>query len=219
MTTTIYYHNHHIIPKHIGGTNDSSNIVRLTVEEHADAHKKLFEKYGRWQDKLAWMGLSGMIGKEEMMLLVNLESSKAFWTEDERNKRSIISTKQWKDLKYREMMTIMFKELWKNPKFREMRINEIKERWKDPAHIKMMSENMKSRWKDPEYRLEMGINTRKVWLDPKFKEKMTNMFKRQWDNPKFREKIQGKVKCPHCGLECNKGNAVRWHFDNCKFKP
>ena len=24
--------------------------------------------------------------------------------------------------------------------------------------------------------------------------------------------------CPHCGKECNPGNAERWHFDNCKFR-
>ena len=30
-------HSHHIIPKHIGGTDDPSNIIELTVEEHAAA--------------------------------------------------------------------------------------------------------------------------------------------------------------------------------------
>ena len=59
------YHKHHIIPKHIGGTDDPSNIVRLTVTEHAEAHRILFENYGRWQDEIAWKGLSGIIGSEE----------------------------------------------------------------------------------------------------------------------------------------------------------
>jgi hypothetical protein len=63
---TIYYHRHHIIPRHSGGTNDPSNIITLTVEEHAEAHKKLWEEHGLWQDKLAWMSLSGQIGKEEI---------------------------------------------------------------------------------------------------------------------------------------------------------
>lgn len=25
--------------------------------------------------------------------------------------------------------------------------------------------------------------------------------------------------CPWCGYNCNKGNALRWHFDNCKLNP
>jgi hypothetical protein len=60
-------HKHHIIQKHAGGTNDPENLIELTVEEHALAHKALYEKYGRWQDYLAWMGLSGMIGKEQII--------------------------------------------------------------------------------------------------------------------------------------------------------
>lgn len=62
---TIYYHRHHIIPRHAGGTDDPSNIIQLTVEEHAKAHKKLWEEHGRWQDRLAWLSLTNQIGKEE----------------------------------------------------------------------------------------------------------------------------------------------------------
>ncbi len=62
---SIYKHKHHIIPKHIGGTDDPFNIVLLTVEEHAEAHRKLYEEYGRWQDKIAWKTLSGQITKTE----------------------------------------------------------------------------------------------------------------------------------------------------------
>jgi hypothetical protein len=60
-------HKHHIIPKHAGGSNDPDNLVLLTVEEHAQAHKELYEKYGRWQDYYAWQGLSGQISKEEII--------------------------------------------------------------------------------------------------------------------------------------------------------
>ena len=63
------YHMHHIVPRHIGGTDDPSNLVRLTVEEHAEAHRVLYEQHGRWQDKVAWLGLSGMIGKEEIIAM------------------------------------------------------------------------------------------------------------------------------------------------------
>jgi hypothetical protein len=58
-------HKHHIIPKHAGGTNDSSNIVRLPVAEHAEAHRLLYEQYGRIQDKIAWLGLSGRTAEQE----------------------------------------------------------------------------------------------------------------------------------------------------------
>ena len=60
-------HKHHIIPRHAGGTDNPENIVKLTIEEHAEAHRKLYEEHGRWQDKLAWKGLSGQIGKDELI--------------------------------------------------------------------------------------------------------------------------------------------------------
>jgi hypothetical protein len=60
-------HTHHIIPRHMGGTDDPSNLVELTVEEHAEAHRILYEQHGRWQDKVAWQGLVGLIGHDEIM--------------------------------------------------------------------------------------------------------------------------------------------------------
>ena len=60
-------HVHHIIPKHMGGTDDPSNLIELSVEEHAEAHRILYEQYGRWQDKVAWQGLLGLIGHDEIM--------------------------------------------------------------------------------------------------------------------------------------------------------
>jgi hypothetical protein len=51
----------------MGGTDDPSNLVELTVEEHAEAHRILFEQYGKWQDNVAWKALSGHIGKEEII--------------------------------------------------------------------------------------------------------------------------------------------------------
>ena len=59
-------HNHHKIPKHMGGTDDPSNIETISIEVHADRHRVLYETHGHWQDKLAWEGLSKQISKEEI---------------------------------------------------------------------------------------------------------------------------------------------------------
>lgn len=63
-------HRHHKIPRHAGGTNDPSNIIVLSVEDHAEAHRKLFEQYGRWEDEVAWKGLSKMITSKEVTKIV-----------------------------------------------------------------------------------------------------------------------------------------------------
>ena len=61
------YHKHHIIPRHMGGTDDPSNLVKVTVEEHANLHKQLWEDLGHWQDYAAWQGLSNMIPRQELI--------------------------------------------------------------------------------------------------------------------------------------------------------
>ena len=52
-------HKHHIIPKHMGGTDDPSNLIELTIEEHANAHMALYEHYGKKEDLCAYYMLSG----------------------------------------------------------------------------------------------------------------------------------------------------------------
>lgn len=38
----------------MGGTDDESNIQVLTIPEHAEAHRLLYETYGKTEDKIAW---------------------------------------------------------------------------------------------------------------------------------------------------------------------
>jgi hypothetical protein len=60
-------HIHHIIPKHMGGTDEPSNLVELTVAEHAQAHKELYEQHGKHEDKVAWLMLSGQAKDPEFV--------------------------------------------------------------------------------------------------------------------------------------------------------
>lgn len=60
-------HKHHIIPRHASGTDDISNIIELTIEEHAEAHRLLYEQHNRPEDRLAWQALSGMLSRQEII--------------------------------------------------------------------------------------------------------------------------------------------------------
>jgi HNH endonuclease len=65
-------HIHHIIPRHMGGTDDPSNLIELSVGEHAMAHYKLYEQYGKKEDLCAYYMLSG---KNQDSEFVKLRSS------------------------------------------------------------------------------------------------------------------------------------------------
>lgn len=41
----VYYENHHIVPKCLGGSNDSDNLILLTAREHFVAHQLLVKIY------------------------------------------------------------------------------------------------------------------------------------------------------------------------------
>jgi hypothetical protein len=69
-------HIHHIVPKHMGGTDDPSNLIELSVEEHAEAHKKLYEEYGNEYDRIAWLALSKQINLTEAQKLSHLHGAR-----------------------------------------------------------------------------------------------------------------------------------------------
>lgn len=69
---TIVWHEHHIIPEHMGGTNVPENMLRVNIAMHAFLHKCLYEEYGCWQDELAWKCLTGQIANSE----INREKSR-----------------------------------------------------------------------------------------------------------------------------------------------
>lgn len=83
-------HKHHIIPRHAGGTDDPENLIELTISEHADAHRVLYETYGRWQDRVAWLSLSGIMNAEERIyeILKNSNPGGYKHTEDAKNRLS-----------------------------------------------------------------------------------------------------------------------------------
>ena len=80
-------HKHHIVPRHMGGTDDPSNLIELTVKEHAEAHKALYEEHGHIEDYCAWKGLEGTIGKEEIVRLL-MDPTGRVHTEETKQKMS-----------------------------------------------------------------------------------------------------------------------------------
>ena len=45
---------HHIIPLHLGGTDDADNLIDLTYADHYQAHRLLYETFGLAGDHRSW---------------------------------------------------------------------------------------------------------------------------------------------------------------------
>ena len=61
-------HQHHLIKNKNGHRFRTDTTIPLSVKEHADIHKKYYEKWGFHEDYVAWKTLSGQIGKEELFI-------------------------------------------------------------------------------------------------------------------------------------------------------
>ena len=82
-------HIHHKVPKYRGGTDDPSNLIEVTVEQHAELHLALYLEDGRWEDWLAFNGLAGIIGHEECVkqaqsLAVSKANATRVWSDEMR---------------------------------------------------------------------------------------------------------------------------------------
>jgi len=63
------YHNHHIIPKYMDETNPPDNMIRLSLEDHIETHKLLYMVFHNEWDRIAYLAMSGQIGKEEIITM------------------------------------------------------------------------------------------------------------------------------------------------------
>lgn len=59
------FHKHHKLPKHAGGGNDPENLIKVSIEEHANLHLARYLDQGDKEDWIAAFALSGQISCEE----------------------------------------------------------------------------------------------------------------------------------------------------------
>jgi hypothetical protein len=85
---SIYTHKHHIIPRHMGGTDDPSNLVVLSIEDHAQAHLDLYEQHGLMQDLVAHRMLLGQIDKAEAIKLLQKAPKSERWKQTMRERNT-----------------------------------------------------------------------------------------------------------------------------------
>lgn len=184
-------HKHHIIPRHMGGTDNPSNLVELTVEEHAEAHKKLFEKYGCWQDEVAWKALSGQIPNAEInhMLAVIRNTGK---------NNHMFGKKGELHHNYGKHHTDETKEKIKQARSKQ-KINHSEET------KRKISQSNKGRVQHE--------NVRNAVIESN--KKRIGSTHKPHKNKGVKQTI---TSCPHCGKEGGGSTMYRWHFDNCKLK-
>lgn len=208
-------HKHHIVPKHMGGTDDESNLVELTIEQHAKAHKDLFLKYGKWQDDIAYRALIGQIGKEniitEVQRLAHLGKKRPKeWCDNigisKRGTKQSPETIEKRRLKLLGQ-TRNFTDEWKQN-------ISISKKGQVPW-IKGKSHSEESKEKNRIAHMGNTYNKGRKHSDES-KKNMSEAHKGQIPYNKGIKYVV--VECPHCKKTGGKNLMTRYHFNNCRNK-
>lgn len=159
-------HFHHIVPRRKGGTDDPSNLVELTIYDHAIAHRHLWKMYGEAADRrayhwLIWVADQGDEHYVEMRQKVSKAGKKRFLDPEERKKLSEANKKTWLD-----------------PELRNRQSETTKKQWLDPVARKKTSEALKHACSDPEVREKISEANRKRWSDPEARRRQSEATKR-----------------------------------------
>jgi hypothetical protein len=212
-------HKHHIIPRHAGGTDDPNNLIELSIEEHAEAHRKLYEQYGRPEDLSAWLGLQGLVNKKEIyQILLDKRRGIPLSTEV---KEKISSSLKGRKNTWAEKISKSLKGRKNTWAVGNTYATVLKGVPKTKDHKEKIS---KSKLGKPRpdligNRLAATLNGRK-----KSKQHQNNI-NASLNKPETKAKISASwanksiVTCPHCGVDGKEGhNMNRFHFNNCKRK-
>ena len=72
----IIFHTHHMVPKYDGGSDDSSNLVKVNVAMHAFLHLFRWKEIGDYRDELAYKGLKGEWSKQKIVHRLRVEGGR-----------------------------------------------------------------------------------------------------------------------------------------------
>jgi len=201
-----YSEKHHILPKSMGGNNDTNNLVKLTAREHFICH---------------WLLTKMVTGSDRNKMLYALNGMRRNKTGNRYETK--ITSKVYASLKGKRILTEETKmkiSLAKKGKPRsEETIQKMRERKMSAETRIKLSNSLKGR---------IGPNLGKPRSE-ETKEKIRNTLSGRILSTDAREKLKGPrgprkvsvkqefVSCPHCGKFGGKGNMNRYHFTNCFF--
>lgn len=179
-------HKHHIIPRHAGGDDSPENLIELTIEEHALAHKILWEKHNRWQDFIAWKTLSGAMSAAEATKLAQKNADKT-WVKTDWGKQRLKD--RWKTRRERGNDVPWNKGLTKNDHPSIMKASEVNLNLRKEGKLANIGDLMKGASFSEEHKQKLSQrakNRKKVLCTHCEKEFPPGMFSR-WHGDKCKK--------------------------------
>lgn len=209
----IYYENHHIIPKSLGGSNKKNNLVLLTAREHFLIHWLLHEIYP--ENKFLTLAFNLMCVCENNKQKNRYKPSSRI-IEYSKIKASIAQKGFKHTQESIEKIRISSKGRIPSEEVKKKRVETRRDNngyfFSEERKEKIRESNKKRLCKD-ETKIKLSKKLKESWRNRLDIDKI-NRSKKISDSHKNKE----KVKCPFCD-KIGKGNIMkRYHFDKCKYK-
>lgn len=147
----------------MGGTDDPSNLIEVSVEEHAELHFALYLEHGRWQDWVASQALSGQATHQDSTLEAIRHSSRQTCIKRNRENNPM------KNPESARKAGEGAKRWWaEHPEARAKRAEEMRiintGRVQTEEVKAKISAAAKARWSDPEKRAKQAEAIKKSWI-------------------------------------------------------
>jgi hypothetical protein len=202
---------HHIVPRCMGGSNEPSNLVRLSAKQHFVAHHLLFKIHKSSRMAHAWYSMC-RIGRGQEERKVNAKYfNKA---KVARSKLLSASSMGANNHFYGKTHSTEARQIM-SKKQSEMRLWE---RRSDAHEAALLASQKKP--KTEEHKSKIGrkgmvmlqnIHTQRIVRVEQDDQQYQTA---EWINPK-KLKPERKYKCDHCDIVTIAANLKRWHNDNC----
>lgn len=163
----IIWHTHHIIPKHMDGTDDPKNLIKVNIPMHAMLHKILWEEQGHWEDELAWRMLDGQISAAEATILAIKKAQIGRKHSEEEIKRGVATARARGHYDWSEERRKKHAQLFIGHKHSDETKIKIGQAHKNKIlsedHRQILSKTHKNKPKSEEQKLKMSESAKKAW--------------------------------------------------------
>ena len=205
-----YKETHHIVPLCLGGTNNKTNLVRLTARQHFLAHWLLYKIHRTTKLAHAWFSMCRISDGQESR---SINSHLFELCKNERTKlfsKSMVGRNNPFYGKHHSQETIDILsnihkgKIYKTEEQIQDWVKRVAKKTKTAEHRKKIGR--------PGFIMLQNVHTSEIIRVAKTDSRASSA---DWINPK-KFKKERTYKCIHCGILANGGNLKRWHNDNCK---
>ncbi len=235
-----YTEKHHVIPKSLGGSNESDNLVRLTAKEHFICHlllikmtegkdkiKMIFAAYciqylrSKYRPKIKINSILYQKLKEENSLAASIRSKERIISNETKAKISASKIGVPRSNELKAKLSIIAKNRSYSAETRaKMSVAHKNHSYEwligrklSADHIKKISNAVRGRKQSQEHidkRVKAHLGSKRS-NETKAKISAAIM-------GKTKGRTKPKVTCPYCMKEGGKPAMIRYHFDKCKQK-